>query len=114
MAKYMGTQRAKAGKRDIETPDPAIQVRILYESNPTLYLSILLVVSRNSEPSLILSITTGTHRIYIYPINIRSRNLQTILRVRLRTIRLRLKSKKLSLLHKRNMLSISITSSLIL
>ncbi len=110
----MGTQGVKPGKGDVEVSDPAIRVRILYELNPTLYLSIILVVSRNGESSLILSITTKTHGIYIYPISIKSKNLQTILRVRLRTIGLRLKSRKLSLLYKKNILSISIISSLIL
>src|SRR6266536_359041 len=56
---------------------------------------------RHSESSLILSITTGTYGIYIYPINTKLRNLQTISKIRLRTIRLRLKSKKLSLLYKK-------------
>ncbi len=71
----MGTQGAKSEKGDIETPDSAIRVQILYELNPTLYLSIVLIVSRNSEPSLILSITSKTYKIYIYPINTRLRNL---------------------------------------
>src|SRR6266498_3332485 len=110
----METQGAKSGKKDAEAPDPAIRIQILYESDPTLHLSIILIVSKNGESSSILSITTGTYRIYIYPINTRLRNLQTILKVRLRTIGLRLKSRKLSLLYERNILSISITSSLIL
>src|SRR6266536_3735348 len=105
----MELQGAKSAKGDIKAPNSAIRVRILYESDSTLHLSIVLVVSRNGESSLILSITTKMHRIYIYPISIRSRNLQTILK-----IRLRLKNKKLSLLYRRNMLSISIISSLIL
>ena len=110
----METQKTKLGKGDAEAPDSTIRVRILYESNPTLHLSMMLVVSRNSEPSSILSITTEMHGICIYPINTRSRSLQIILRARLRTIKLRLKNRKLSLLYKRNILSISITSSLTL
>ena len=89
-------------------------MRILYESDLTLHLSIVLIISRNSESLLILSITTKTYRIYIYPISIKLKNLQTILRVRLRTIRLRLKNRELSLLYKKNILNIFITSSLIL
>src|SRR6266498_1180157 len=111
MAKHIETQGAKPEKRDAEAPDPAIRVQILYESNPTLHLSIILIISRNGEPSSILSITTKTHGIYIYPISTRSRSLQTILRARLRTIKLRLKNRELSLLHRRNILNISITSS---
>ncbi len=114
MTKHIRTQGVKLGKGDAEAPDPAIRVRMLYESDSTLHLSMMLVVSRNGEPSLILSITTGTHRICMYPISTRSRSLQAILKARLRTIRLRLKSRELSLLHKRNILNISITSSLIL
>src|SRR6266498_5349558 len=110
----MGIQGAKLGKGDVKTPDPAIRVRMLYESDLTLHLFIILIVSKNGELSLILSIITGTHKIYIYSINTRSRNLQIILKIRLRTIRLRLINKKLSLLYKKNILSISITSSLIL
>ena len=70
----MGIQGAKLEKGDVEAPDLAIRVRILYESDPTLYLSIILIMSRNSESSLILSITTGTYGIYIYSINIKSRS----------------------------------------
>src|SRR6266536_4616460 len=114
MVKYIKIQRIKLGKEDVKTPDSAIQMRMLYESDLTLHLSIVLVVSRNGEPSLILSITTKTYRIYIYPISTKSRNLQIISRARLRTIRLRLKSRKLSLLYKRNILNIFIISSLIL
>ena len=112
--KIYGNPGDKIKKKDIETPDLAIRVQILYESDSTLHLSIMLVVSRNGEPSLILSITTKTHGIYIYPINIKLKSLQIILRIKLRTIGLRLKNKELSLLYGRNMLSISITSSLIL
>src|SRR6266536_2723937 len=114
MIKYIETQGAKLGKGDVEVPDLAIRVRILYESDLTLYFSIILVVSRNSESSLMLSIIIGIYGIYIYPISIRSKSLQTILKVRLRTIRLRLKSRELSLLYKRNILNIFIISSLIL
>ena len=114
IAKYMGIQGAKSEKRDAEAPNPAIRIQILYESDPTLHLSIVLIVSRNGEPSLMLSTTTKTHRICIYPINTKLRNLQTISKIRLRTIRLRLKSRKLSLLYKRNILNIFIISSLIL
>ena len=71
----METKRAKSEKGDVEAPDSAIRVRILYKLDLTLHLSIILIVSRNGEPSSILSITTGTHEIYIYPINTRSRSL---------------------------------------
>src|SRR6266536_3554609 len=107
MVKYIETQGVKLGKGDVEAPDPAIRVRILYESDLTLYLSMVLVVSRNGESSLILSIITGMYGICICPINTRLRSLQAILRVRLRTIGLRLKNRKLFLLYERNMLSIS-------
>jgi len=75
MVKYIGIQGTKPEKGDAETPDPTIRVRILYKSDPTLHLSMVLVVSRNGEPSSILSITTKTHRIYIYPISTRLKNL---------------------------------------
>ena len=114
MAKYIGTQGAKSEKGDVKAPAPAIRVRILYESDLTLHLSIILIVSRNGDPSLILSIITGTYGIYIYPISIKLRSLRAILMIRLRTIKLRLKSRELSLLYKKNMLSISIISSLTL
>src|SRR6266498_3483059 len=114
MVKYIETQRIKLEKGDVKAPDLAIRIRILYELDSTLYLSIILVVSRNGESSSILLIITRTYRICIYPISTRLRNLQTILRVRLRTIGLRLKSRELSLLYGRNILNISITSSLIL
>jgi len=65
----------KLGKKNAGTPDPAIRVRILYESDLTLHLSIILIISRNDEPSSILSITTKTHGIYICPINIRLKSL---------------------------------------
>src|SRR6266536_1600198 len=110
----MEIQGVKLGKGDVEAPDPAIRIRILYKLDSTLYLFMVLVVSRNGEPSLMLSIITGTYGICIYPISIRSRSLQAILRVRLRTIGLRLKSRELSLLYGRNMLIIFMTSSLIL
>ncbi len=71
----MGIQGVKSEKGDIEAPDSAIRVRILYESDLTLHLSIVLVVSKNNESSLILSIIIGTHKICIYPISIRSKNL---------------------------------------
>ncbi len=69
----MGIQGAKPKKGNIKTPDPAIRVRILYESDPTLHLFIVRVINRNGESSLILSITIRTHKIYMYPINIRLR-----------------------------------------
>jgi len=70
----METQGVKLGKKDVEAPDSAIRLRILCESDPTLHLSMMLVVSRNGEPSSIFSITTGTHGICIYPISIRLRS----------------------------------------
>jgi len=75
MTKYIGTQGAKSEKKDIKAPDPAIRVRILYESDLTLHLSIMLVVNKNDEPSLILSIITKMYGICICPINIRLRSL---------------------------------------
>ncbi len=114
IVKRIGTQRVKSGKGDAEIPDLAIRVRILYKLNLTLYLSIVLVVSRNDESSLMLSIIIKMYKIYICPINTKSRSLQAILRIRLRTIGLRLKSRELSLLYGRNMLSIFMISSLIL
>jgi len=75
MVKYMGTQGAKSRRTNAEVPDPAIRVRMFYESDSTLHLSIILVVSRNDEPSLIFLITTKTHKIYIYPISTKSRSL---------------------------------------
>ncbi len=72
--KTYGNPGGKTRKRRRRSPNPAIQVRILYESDPTLHLSMILIVSRNGESSSILSITIGTHGIYIYPINIRSRS----------------------------------------
>src|SRR6266536_2125665 len=104
----------KLGKGDVETPDLAIRVRILYESDPTLHLSMMLVVSRNGEPSLMPSTTIGTYRMCMYLISIKSRSLRVILMVRLRTIGLRLKNRELSLLYRRNMLSIFMISSLTL
>jgi len=52
----MGIQGAKSGKGDAETPDLTIRVRMLYKSDSTLHLSMILVVSRNGESSLIFSI----------------------------------------------------------
>ena len=104
----------KLGKEDIGTPDPAIRVRISYKSDLTLHLSMVLVVSRNGEPSSMFSIIIGTHGMCIYSISIKSRSLRVILMVRLRTIRLRLKSRELSLLYGKNILSIFMISSLIL
>ncbi len=75
MVKYIGTQGVKLEKGDVEAPDPAIRVRILYESDLTLHLFIVLVVSRNGESSLILLITTGTHGICMCSISIRLRSL---------------------------------------
>ena len=75
MVKYIETQRVKSGKGDVEVSDSAIRVRMLCELDLIFYLSIVLVVSRNSESSLMLSIITGTHGIYIYPISIRLRSL---------------------------------------
>jgi len=75
ITKYIKTQETKLGKGDIEAPDSAIRVRILYESDLTLYLSMVLVVSRNSESSLILSIIIGIYRICMCSISIRLRNL---------------------------------------
>ena len=71
----METKRAKSEKGDVEVPDPAIRVRILYESDLTLYLSMILIVSKNNESSLMPSIIIGTHGICIYPISIRLRSL---------------------------------------
>ena len=65
MVKHMGTQKTKAEKGDIKIPDPAIRVQILYKSDPTLHLFMMLVVSRNGESSLMLSIIIRTYRIYI-------------------------------------------------
>src|SRR6266536_4069740 len=104
----------KLEKGDAKIPDLAIRIQILYESDPTLYFFIVLVVSRNCESSLIFSIITKTYERYIYSINTKSRSLRIILIAKLRTIGLRLKNRELSLLYKRNMLSISIISSLIL
>ena len=112
--KYIGTQGVKIEKGDAEVPDPAIRVRILYKSDLTLHLFMVLVMNRNGESSLMFSITIKMYRICMCPINTRSRNLQTILKIKLRTIRLRLKSRELSLLYGKNMLSIFIISSLIL
>ncbi len=104
----------KLGKEDVGIPDPAIRVRILYESDLTLHLFIILIVSRNGESSLLPFIIIETYGICIYSISIKSRSLRAILMVRLRMIGLRLKSRELSLLYKRNMLSIFIISSLTL
>src|SRR6266498_4651997 len=103
MAKHMGTQGSKLRKGDVEVPDPAIRVRILYKSDLTLHLFMVLVMNRNGESSLMFSITIKMYRICMCPINTRSRNLQTILKIKLRTIRLRLKSRELSLLYGKNM-----------
>src|SRR6266536_4579535 len=104
----------KLGKEDIGTPDPAIRVRISYKSDLTLHLSMVLVVSRNGEPSLMPSIIIRTHGMCMYSISTKLRSLRAILMVSLRTIGLRLKSRELSLLYGRNMLNIFITSSLTL
>ncbi len=61
----MGTRGAKLEKEDVEAPDSTIRVRMFYESDLTLYLSMILVVSRNGESSLILSIIIGTYGIYV-------------------------------------------------
>jgi len=75
IVKYIGTQETKSGKGDVEAPDSAIRVRILYESDPTLYLFMALVVSRNGEFSFMLSIIIGMYEICMCPINIKSKNL---------------------------------------
>ncbi len=70
----MGTQGVKLEKEDVKIPDLAIRVRILYILDLTLHLSMILVVRRNGESLLILSIITRTYGICIYPINIRLRS----------------------------------------
>ncbi len=64
MAKYMGIQEIKSGKGDAEVSDLVIRVRMLCESDLTLYLSMVLVVSRNGESSLMLSIIIRTYGNY--------------------------------------------------
>ncbi len=73
--KYIGPQGVKLEKGDVEAPDSAIRVRILYELDLILYFFMMLIVSRNGESSLMFSITTKTYKIYICSISTRSRSL---------------------------------------